>query len=68
MKYLVNYLKGVAIRFSNFGSRASGGTMAIILGIYDDILHAIGSFLKMEEAFYIFICSRIRWTYCSGGV
>lgn len=54
MKYLVNYLKGVAVGLATLVPGASGGTMAIILGIYDDILHAIGSFLKIGRSILYF--------------
>ena len=55
MKYLVNYLKGVAVGLATLVPGASGGTMAIILGIYDDILHAIGSFFENWKKHFIFL-------------
>ena len=44
MRSFINFLKGIAISVSTLVPGVSGGTMAIILGIYDDLIHAIGSF------------------------
>lgn len=44
MKSFINFLKGIAISISTLVPGVSGGTMAIILGVYDDLIHAIGSF------------------------
>lgn len=44
MKWITNILKGIAIAVSTMVPGVSGGTMAIILGIYDDLIHAISSF------------------------
>lgn len=44
MRNFINFLKGIAISVSTLVPGVSGGTMAIILGIYDDLIHAIGSF------------------------
>lgn len=46
MKILINFFKGIAISISTLIPGVSGGTMAIILGVYDDIIHAIGSFFE----------------------
>ncbi|GAB6167779.1 DUF368 domain-containing protein [Clostridium carnis] len=46
MKSFINMLKGVAISLSTLVPGVSGGTMAIILGIYDDLIHAISSFFE----------------------
>lgn len=48
-KGIVNLLKGVAIGASMLIPGVSGGTMAIILGIYDKIVHAVSSFLKNKK-------------------
>lgn len=45
-KSLVNFLKGIAIMVSTMVPGVSGGTMAIVLGIYDDLIHAVGSFFE----------------------
>lgn len=46
MKNLVVFFKGMAIMISTLVPGVSGGTMAIVLGIYDDLIHAIGSFFE----------------------
>lgn len=55
MKFLVNYLKGVAVGIAVLVPGASGGTMAIILGIYDDLLHSIGSFFENWKKHFLFL-------------
>ena len=46
MKRLKHFIKGIAIGGTMMVPGVSGGTMALILGIYDDIIHAISSFFK----------------------
>ena len=46
MKYLINFFKGLAIGIATLVPGVSGGTMAVILGVYDDLIHAIGSFFE----------------------
>lgn len=46
MKGFKNIFKGLAISLSTLIPGVSGGTMAIILGVYDDLIHAIGSFFE----------------------
>lgn len=46
MAAIANIAKGIAIGISLLVPGVSGGTMAIILGIYDDLIHAISSFFK----------------------
>jgi putative membrane protein len=46
MKIIINFLMGIVISVSTLVPGVSGGTMAIILGIYDDLIHAIGSFFE----------------------
>lgn len=46
MKYLKNFLKGIAIGVATLIPGVSGGTMAIILGVYDNLIHAISSFFE----------------------
>lgn len=55
MKFLVNYLKGVAVGLATLVPGASGGTMAIILGIYDALLHAVGSFFENWKKHFLFL-------------
>jgi len=46
VKYIKNFLKGIVIGVSTLVPGVSGGTMAIILGIYDKIIHSISNFFK----------------------
>lgn len=46
MKYIVNFLKGLVIGIATLVPGVSGGTMAVILGVYDDLIHSIGSFFE----------------------
>lgn len=46
VKYMKNFLKGMAVGIATLVPGVSGGTMAVILGIYDELIHAIGSFFE----------------------
>ena len=46
MKAISNFLKGMVIGISILVPGISGGTMAIILGIYEDLIHAFSSFTE----------------------
>lgn len=46
MNYLKNFLKGVATGVATLVPGVSGGTMAIILGIYDNLIHAVSTFFE----------------------
>lgn len=46
MKWLINFFKGIAISVATMVPGVSGGTMAIILNVYDDLIHAVGSFFE----------------------
>lgn len=46
MKFIKNFLKGIVIGIATLVPGVSGGTMAIILGIYDDLIHSIGHFFE----------------------
>jgi putative membrane protein len=43
---IINFFKGIAISVSTLVPGVSGGTMAIILGVYDDLIHSVGSFFE----------------------
>lgn len=55
VKILKNLLKGVVIGVATLVPGVSGGTMAIILGLYDDMIHAISSFFKNIKENIIFL-------------
>lgn len=46
MNKLINVVKGIVIGIATLVPGVSGGTMAIILGVYDDMIHAVSSFFK----------------------
>lgn len=46
MDKLVNILKGMAIGVSNIIPGVSGGTMAVVFGIYDKIISSVTNFFK----------------------
>ena len=46
MNSVKNFLKGVAISISQIVPGISGGTIAMILGVYDKLLHAVNNILK----------------------
>ncbi|MDD2435182.1 MAG: DUF368 domain-containing protein [Bacilli bacterium] len=46
MQRVKHFIKGVVIGSTMMVPGVSGGTMALILGIYDDLIHSISSFFK----------------------
>jgi putative membrane protein len=54
-KALVNAAKGVAVGVATLVPGMSGGTMAIILGIYDGLIHAVGSFFTDWKKHTVFL-------------
>lgn len=46
MKYIINFIKGIAVGIATLVPGVSGGTMSIILGIYDGLIHAVSTFFK----------------------
>lgn len=55
MKILILILKGAAIGIAMLVPGVSGGTMAIILGVYDDLIHSVSSFFKDIKKNFIFL-------------
>lgn len=55
MKDLILVLKGMMIGASTIIPGASGGTMAIILGVYDKLIHAVSSFSKAKRKNFLFL-------------
>lgn len=55
MKYLTNLLKGLAIGIATLVPGVSGGTMAVILGVYDDLIHAVGSFFENPKKYIVIL-------------
>lgn len=46
MQFWTNFFKGMAISISQIVPGVSGGTIAIILGIYDKLIHAVNNIIK----------------------
>lgn len=46
MKYLVDFIKGIVVGATTSVPGVSGGTMALILGIYDKIIHSMSKLFK----------------------
>lgn len=57
MKHFYNFLKGIVIGISTLVPGVSGGTMAIILGIYDKIIHSVSHFFINIKANIVFIAT-----------
>lgn len=55
MKTIAHIVKGIVIGIATLVPGVSGGTMAIILGLYDDIIHSISSFFKDIKGNTIFL-------------
>ncbi len=46
MKHVIDLLKGMVIGISNVIPGVSGGTMAVVMGIYDKIIYSVNNFFK----------------------
>lgn len=46
MNFIKNFLKGIIISISQVVPGVSGGTIAMVLGIYDKLLHAVNNILS----------------------
>ncbi|GAB6170391.1 DUF368 domain-containing protein [Clostridium carnis] len=57
MEFLMNALKGMIIGVSNVIPGVSGGTMAVVMGIYDKIIYTVNNFFKDIKKSIIFIGS-----------
>lgn len=55
VKGLINFLKGIAVGIATLVPGVSGGTMSIILGIYDDLIHSVSSFFHDWKKNLIFL-------------
>lgn len=55
MKQLKNFFKGMAAGIAMLIPGVSGGTMAIILGIYDELIHSVSTFFKDWKKNFIFL-------------
>lgn len=49
MNYILNFLKGIVIGIANIIPGVSGGTLAVVLNIYDKLTESIGSFFTANK-------------------
>lgn len=54
-KGLINFIKGMFIGIANIIPGVSGGTIAVILGIFDDLINAINNFTKDIKKYLYFL-------------
>lgn len=52
---LINIFKGIGVGASMLLPGVSGGTMAIMLNIYDELIYAVGSFMKEKRKNFVFL-------------
>lgn len=57
MNYLENFFKGIIIGIGGVAPGVSGGTFAVMLGVYDKLTDAIGNFYKDFKAKMMFLMS-----------
>ena len=50
-KTAVNFFKGMLIGIANIIPGVSGGTIAVVLGIFDELIEAVNNFYKSAEQF-----------------
>lgn len=55
MKYLKNFLKGLVVGVATLVPGVSGGTMAIILGIYDNLIRSVSGFFENWKKSTVFL-------------
>jgi len=55
MNYFGNFVKGIIIGIGNIAPGVSGGALAMILGLYEDLVFAVGNFFKNMKRNLIFL-------------
>lgn len=55
MKHIVHFFKGIIIGIATLVPGVSGGTMSIILGVYNEMIRAVSSFFKNIKSNIIFL-------------
>lgn len=61
MKYIIEILKGMLIGVSSIIPGLSGGTIAVSMGIYEDLIYTVNNVLKTPIK-----CLKKMWTYIIG--
>ena len=54
---IVTFLKGLIVGGTMLVPGVSGGSMAIVLGIYDKLIHAVSALTRLDKASFIFLCA-----------
>lgn len=57
MNFMINFLKGISIGIANLVPGISGGTIAVILGVYDKIIFALNGIKTREKGNLMFLLS-----------
>lgn len=55
MKTIINFFKGIIIGLATLVPGVSGGTMSIILGVYDEMIHALSTIFKNLKKNFLFL-------------
>lgn len=55
MKHIINFFKGIALGIAMLIPGVSGGTLAIILGIYDKLIHSVSTIFKKFKENIVFL-------------
>lgn len=53
--HIVNFFKGIAIGIATMIPGVSGGTIAVVVGIYDKLIHSVSSFFKNIKVNTVFL-------------
>jgi len=56
VSFIKNFIKGIVVGIATLVPGVSGGTMAIVVGIYDRLIHSVSSFFKdwKRNALFLF--------------
>lgn len=54
---IVTFLKGLIVGGTMLVPGVSGGSMAIVLGIYDNLIHAVSALTRLDKASFFFLCA-----------
>ncbi len=55
LKHFINFIKGMVVGVATLVPGVSGGTMSIILGIYDGLIHAVSNFFENWKKNFIYL-------------
>jgi putative membrane protein len=55
MNFITNFLKGVLIGVGNIAPGVSGGALAIVLGLYEDLIQSVNTFFQDIKKNFLFL-------------